>query len=136
MSQDYNSRLSMEFTNSLFREDGINWSPTNADIDMGMLAVNEAFPDVMFDASEGPSSVHSDHNSYYSGAYDSQNVDPLGGPPGEFIQTVMSAMDVPMDMDSDANDLNFDSLDGTLHPLTPQPQGMASSVAEWYDNDL
>lgn len=74
-SQDYKKRLSMELTNSLFREDGGQWGPTNADIDMGMLAAEDAFQDPIYHGSAGPPSVHSTgsrHNPYHSGPYNTQ----------------------------------------------------------------
>ncbi|XP_054154024.1 armadillo segment polarity protein-like [Oppia nitens] len=141
-SQDYKKRLSMELTNSLFREDGANWGPTNTDIDMGMLGADDTFHDPLYHGSQGPSSVHSTgsrHNPYHTGPYDTQGLDPLG-PHGGYAHTVMSAMDTPMDM-GEPTDLNFDGLDGTLHPLPPQQQqqqqqGMTGPVTAWYDTDL
>ena len=68
-SQDYKKRLSMELTNSLFREDGGQWGATNADMDMGMLAADDAFQDPIYHGSQGPPSVHSTgsrHNPYHN----------------------------------------------------------------------
>jgi len=56
----------------------------------------------------------------------------------------MPGMDAPMDM-GDPTDLNFDNLEGTLHPLPHQQQqqqqqqqqsGLPGSVTAWYDTDL
>jgi hypothetical protein len=62
-------------------------------------------------------------------------------PHGGYGHSGMSAMDAPMDM-GDPNELNFDALDGTLHPL-PHPQQQqqqqqqsGGSVTAWYDTDL
>ena len=53
----------------------------------------------------------------------------------------MSAMDAPMDM-GEPTDLNFDALEGALHPMPPHPQqqqqqqqqqqGMQGPVTAWY----
>lgn len=72
-SQDYKKRLSMELTNSLFREDGGQWGPTNVDMDMAMLP-DDAFQDPIYHGSAGPPSVHStgSRNPYHSAPYDTQ----------------------------------------------------------------
>ena len=72
-SQDYKKRLSMELTNSLFREDGGQWGPTNVDMDMAMLP-DDAFQDPIYHGSAGPPSVHStgSRNPYHSAPFDAQ----------------------------------------------------------------
>jgi len=108
----------------------------------GNVGRRGAFQDPIYHGSAGPPSVHSTgsrHNPYHSAAYDTQGLDPLG-PHGGYGHTVMSAMDTPMDM-GEPTDLNFDPLEGGLHPLPPHPQQqqqqqMPGQVTAWYDTDL
>jgi catenin beta 1 len=74
-SQEYKKRLSMELTNSLFREDAGNWGAQPTDMDMGMMAADDAFQDTLYHGSQGPPSVHSTgsrHNPYHTSPYDTQ----------------------------------------------------------------
>jgi catenin beta 1 len=133
--QDYKKRLSMELTNSLFREDAGTWGASTGDMDMGLMAPEEAFHEQLYQgSSQGPPSVHSASSRHnpYQGGYDPQGLDPLHAGYGH--------VDAPMDMDP--NDLGFDPLDTTLPPPPPphpQQQGNqqgAGGQMAWYDTDL
>jgi catenin beta 1 len=75
-SQEYKKRLSMELTNSLFREDAGTWgSQGPTDMDLAMIPSDDAFQDTIYQGSQGPPSVHSTgsrHNPYHTGTYDPQ----------------------------------------------------------------
>jgi len=131
----------MELTNSLFREDAGTWGTSTGEMDMGLMAAEDAFHEQMYQgSSQGPPSVHSvgsRHNPYQG--YDPQGLDPLGPHYGH--------VDAPMDMDP--NDMGFDGLDNNLpppppphpqqqqqqQPNNPQQQG-GNQMAAWYDTDL
>ncbi|RWS16295.1 armadillo-like protein [Dinothrombium tinctorium] len=134
--QDYKKRLSMELTNSLFREDAVNWGTAPSDMDMGLMATEDAFHDQMYQGSQGPPSVHSagSRHNPYSGAYDSQGLDPLA------THGTYGHMETPMDM-GDPSNMGFDPLDSSMpapasHPQPQQGQQATSQVAPWYDTDL
>ncbi|RWS30943.1 armadillo-like protein [Leptotrombidium deliense] len=132
--QDYKKRLSMELTNSLFREDTVNWGNATADMDMGLMAAEDAFHDPMYQGSQGPPSVHSvgsRHNPYQA-AYDTQGLDSLA------THGNYGHIETPMDL-GDPSNLGFDPLESNLPPQTPhsqQGQQTGSQVAPWYDTDL
>ncbi|KAH6948164.1 hypothetical protein HPB50_023114 [Hyalomma asiaticum] len=56
--QDYKKRLSMELTNSLFREDAGPWGGAGPDMDMNL----DAYHEQMYSGSQGPPSGR--HNPY------------------------------------------------------------------------
>ncbi|XP_035226073.1 armadillo segment polarity protein-like isoform X2 [Stegodyphus dumicola] len=65
--QDYKKRLSVELTNSLFRDDAGPWTGMPADMDINMLGPEEAYHDQIYQGSQGPPSVHAAgarHNPY------------------------------------------------------------------------
>lgn len=71
--QEYKKRLSMELTNSLFREDTGTWGASTAEMDIALMGAEDTFQDPMY-GSQGPPSVHSTgsrHNPYHS-SYDPQ----------------------------------------------------------------
>lgn len=63
-SPDYKKRLSMELTNSLYREDGPNWSTQPGEMP-DMMITDDAFQETLYHQG-GPPSVHSasSHNPY------------------------------------------------------------------------
>ncbi|CAL1291295.1 unnamed protein product [Larinioides sclopetarius] len=135
--QDYKKRLSVELTNSLFRDDAGPWTGMPADMDINMLGPEEAYHDQIYQGSQGPPSVHSAgprHNPYTPQGYDlqvpidsMQGLD-LGG------QVGYGPLDADMDLDSPP-DLNFD----TLEPMLPSPPpngDTTQQMAAWYDTDL
>ncbi|XP_022248931.1 catenin beta-like [Limulus polyphemus] len=139
--QDYKKRLSMELTNSIFREESAPWGGTAADMDINMLGPDEAYHDQIYQGSQGPPSVHSvggRHNPYAQQGFDSQvpidsmqGLD-LGGPHGG--GTGYAPMDTDMDLGS-PGDLNFDTLESTL-PHPPSQQDGSAQLTAWYDTDL
>lgn len=131
--QEYKKRLSMELSNSLFREDGTNWGNSAADMDMALLGVEDTYHEQLYQgSSQGPPSVHSvgsRHNPYQN-AYDPQGLEPMGP------HSAYGHVDAPMDMDP--TDLGFDPLEASLppaHAQQQQNQGQAGQVP-WYDTDL
>ncbi|XP_074041268.1 armadillo segment polarity protein isoform X1 [Leptinotarsa decemlineata] len=125
--QDYKKRLSMELTNSLFREENL-WNP---DLGMGPDLQDILSPDQAYDMyGQGPPSVHSSHGGrpYQQQGYDQIPLDmqglEIGSHAGGSNYSTLDAMDVA---DADA-DLNFDQL-----PTPPQDN---NQVAAWYDTDL
>ncbi|XP_076351085.1 armadillo segment polarity protein-like isoform X4 [Tachypleus tridentatus] len=139
--QDYKKRLSMELTNSIFREESAPWGGTAADIDMNMLGPDEAYNDQIYQGSQGPPSVHSlggRHNPYAQQGFDTQvpidsmqGLD-LGGPQGG--GTGYAPMGTEMDLGS-PGDLNFDTLEPTL-PHPSSQQDASGQLTAWYDTDL
>lgn len=139
--QDYKKRLSMELTNSLFREENM-W---NADLGMGpdlQDMLNNADQFELY--GQGPPSVHSSHGGrYHQPGYDQipidmqhLELDPRGNSGGGSISggggtatTYLDAMEVggPETVDH----LTFDHIDQL--PTPPQDN---SQVAAWYDTDL
>ncbi|KAE8573655.1 armadillo segment polarity protein isoform X1 [Halyomorpha halys] len=123
--QDYKKRLSMELTNSLFREDQNLWNG-----DLGMAPdlqdmLGEQNYDTMY--SHGPPSVHSSHGGRgYQPGYDQIPVDSMQGLDlGSQHDSNYGPMDVG------PGDLDFDALDEL-----PQPPQDNNQVAAWYDTDL
>ncbi|XP_037283043.1 armadillo [Rhipicephalus microplus] len=128
--QDYKKRLSMELTNSLFREDAGPWGGTGPDMDMNL----DAYHEQMYSGSQGPPSGR--HNPYSQQGYDTQvpidsmqGLD-LGPSQGGHNYT---PMDTGMDLDA-PGDLNFDPLDPSLP--APAQQDSSGQLAAWYDTDL
>nr|CAI5867220.1 unnamed protein product [Callosobruchus analis] len=117
--QDYKKRLSMELTNSLFREENL-WNP---DLGMGADLQDILSPDQAYDHmyGQGPPSVHSSHGGrpYQQQGYDQIPVDMQGLEIGE------------MDVTGPEPDLNFDAINQL--PTPPQDN---NQVAAWYDTDL
>ncbi|XP_049790665.1 armadillo segment polarity protein isoform X1 [Schistocerca nitens] len=144
--QDYKKRLSMELTNSLFREEQIMWNggdiPIGPDLqDMLALGPDQGYSAVMY--GQGPPSVHSSHGGrqYQMQGYDTLPVDSIqgldinshpatggGGGGGGSNYGPMDTMDVP---GAESTDLNFDHLEEL-----PQPPQDNNQVAAWYDTDL
>ncbi|XP_021931264.1 armadillo segment polarity protein-like isoform X2 [Zootermopsis nevadensis] len=134
--QDYKKRLSMELTNSLFREDQNLWN--GGDLGMGPDLQDMLGPDGMY--GQGPPSVHSSHGGkpYHQQGYDQIPVDSMqcleidshhgadGG--GGSAYGPLDAMDIG---GPDPSDLSFDHLDEL-----PQPPQDNNQVAAWYDTDL
>lgn len=71
-SQEYKKRLSMELSNTLFREDG-TWVTPGTDL-IDMMAADDAFQDPMYHPqNQGPPSVASARNPYHQqGPFDTQ----------------------------------------------------------------
>ncbi|XP_050512043.1 armadillo segment polarity protein isoform X2 [Diabrotica virgifera virgifera] len=131
--QDYKKRLSMELTNSLFREENL-WNP---DLGMGPDLQDILSPDQAYDNmyAQGPPSVHSSHGGrpYQQQGYDQIPIDMQGldiGSHGGGNGSTYSAIDA-MDVTSGDPDLNFDTIDQL--PTPPQDNNHA---AAWYDTDL
>ncbi|PNF26703.1 Armadillo segment polarity protein [Cryptotermes secundus] len=138
--QDYKKRLSMELTNSLFREDQNLWN--GGDLGMGPDLQDMLGPDQGYDGmyGQGPPSVHSSHGGrpYQQQGYDQIPIDSMqgleigshhgAGGAGGSTYGPMDAMDVG---GPDSSDLNFDHLDEL-----PQPPQDNNQVAAWYDTDL
>ncbi|XP_039292968.1 armadillo segment polarity protein isoform X2 [Nilaparvata lugens] len=124
--QDYKKRLSMELTNSLFREDQNPW--TGGDLGMGPDLQDMLGPEQGYDAmyTQGPPSVHSSHGGrQYQPGYDQIPVDSMQGLDlGSQHDSNYSPMEVGADLD-------FDHLDEL-----PQPPQDNNQVAAWYDTDL
>ncbi|KAK6632647.1 hypothetical protein RUM43_013415 [Polyplax serrata] len=132
-STDYKKRLSLELTNSLFREDQNFWE--GGDIGMGpdlqdMLGSDQAY-DGMY--GQGPPSVHSSHGGRPVGmqGYDAIPIDPMEGLEMESQgpSSNYGSMDV-----GDSGALDFDHLDDL--PPPPPPQDAHHHLAGWYDTDL
>ncbi|KAJ8945183.1 hypothetical protein NQ314_009296, partial [Rhamnusium bicolor] len=131
--QDYKKRLSMELTNSLFREENL-WNP---DLGMGADLQDILSPDQAYDNmyAQGPPSVHSSHGGrpYQQQGYDQIPIDMQGleiGSHGGGNGSTYSAIDA-MDVTGADPDLNFDTIDQL--PTPPQDN---NQVAAWYDTDL
>ncbi|TGZ57934.1 Armadillo segment polarity protein [Temnothorax longispinosus] len=132
--QEYKKRLSMELTNSLFREDTNLWN--NADFAMApdlqlpnlqdMLGPEQGY-DGMY--GQGPPSVHSSHGGrgYQPQGYDQIPVDSMQGLEigGGSTYGAMDTMDVAHD------GMSFEHLEEL--PAPPQDN---NQVAAWYDTDL
>nr|CAD7195640.1 unnamed protein product [Timema douglasi]CAD7447260.1 unnamed protein product [Timema bartmani]CAD7461898.1 unnamed protein product [Timema tahoe] len=135
--QDYKKRLSMELTNSLFREDQNLWN--GGDLGMGPDLQDMLGPDQGYDGmyGQGPDSVHSSHGGRgYQQGYDQIPIDSMQGLEigshhggGGSNYGPMDTMDVVGGPDSTT--LNFDHLDEL-----PQPPQDNNQVAAWYDTDL
>ncbi|CAN7990939.1 unnamed protein product, partial [Ixodes hexagonus] len=128
--QDYKKRLSMELTNSLFREDAGPWGGTGTDMDMNL----DAYHEQMYPGNQGPPNGR--HNPYSQQGYDSQvPIDSMQGldlGPSQGGQSY-TPMDTGMDLDA-PGDLNFDPLDPSLP--SPAQQDSSGQLAAWYDTDL
>jgi len=124
--QEYKKRLSMELTNSLFREDQPNlWNG-----DLGMPPdLHDMLDDQNYDGmyTHGPPSVHSSHGGRpYQQGYDQIPVDSMQGLD---IGSQHDSNYGPMDVGP--AELGFDALDDL-----PQPPQDSNTVAAWYDTDL
>ncbi|XP_046669647.1 armadillo segment polarity protein-like isoform X2 [Homalodisca vitripennis] len=126
--QDYKKRLSMELTNSLFREDQNLWA--GGDLGMPPDLQDMLEPDQMLDAmySQGPPSVHSSHGGrpFSQSGYDPVLLDSMQHVE---IRSHNNSNYGPMEVS--AADLDFDNLD-EVPP--PPPDGQVA--AAWYDTDL
>merc|ERR1719432_246291 len=126
--QDYKKRLSMELTNSLFRDDHHLW---NGDLPLMPPDLQDILaPDQPYEGNygQGPSSVHSnqDGGRSYRQGYDTLPVESMqgmgiGSHPGS---TYGQVQDMPMDGDF-MGDQDM-----------PQPPQDNNQVAAWYDTDL
>lgn len=140
--QDYKKRLSMELTNSLFREDGSMWQGDMAQIPPDLqdfITPHDGGPYVY---SQGPPSVHSGHQGpNYTGGYDHVPVDSMQGldigsaggapPPGSNYGTMDPREMPPGGHPGDhLGDMNFDQ------QVPPQPPRDNNQMAAWYDTDL
>ncbi|KAF2897545.1 hypothetical protein ILUMI_08631 [Ignelater luminosus] len=132
--QDYKKRLSMELTNSLFREENNMW---NTDLGMAPDLQDILSPDQAYDAMyvQGPPSVHSSHGgrAYQQQGYEQIPLDMQGleiGSHGGGNGSTYSAIDA-MDVGSADPELNFDPMNEL--PTPPQDN---NQVAAWYDTDL
>lgn len=73
-SPDYKKRLSMELTNTLYRDDTSNWGPGGPDmVDMNLLP-DDTFQEPLYHpGQQGPPSVHSAHSRpFHQQPYESQ----------------------------------------------------------------
>lgn len=126
--QDYKKRLSMELTNSLFRDDQNLWN--GGDLGMGPDLQDMLGPDQGYDAmyGQGPPSVHSSHGgrTFQQQGYDQVPIDSMQGLDlGSQHDSNYGPMEVG------AGDLDFDHLDEL-----PQPPQDGQVAAAWYDTDL
>uniref|UniRef100_A0A023F5L4 Armadillo segment polarity protein n=2 Tax=Triatoma infestans TaxID=30076 RepID=A0A023F5L4_TRIIF len=123
--QDYKKRLSMELTNSLFREDQNLWNG-----DLGMAPdLHDMLGEHNYDGlyTHSPPSVHSSHGGRpYQQGYDQIPVDSMQGLD---IGSQHDSNYGPMDVGP--TELDFDTLDEL-----PQPPQDNNQVAAWYDTDL
>ncbi|XP_033219607.1 armadillo segment polarity protein-like [Belonocnema kinseyi] len=127
--QEYKKRLSLELTNSLFREDLNLWD--GGDFGMGPDLQDIFGPDQAYDGmyGQGSPSVHSSHGgrNYQQQGYDQIPVNSMqelelggGSPYGQ-----MDTMEVAQ------GEISFDNLEQL--PAPPQDN---NQVAAWYDTDL
>ncbi|XP_034239468.1 armadillo segment polarity protein isoform X1 [Thrips palmi] len=138
--QDYKKRLSMELTNSLFREDQNMW---NGDLGMTPELQDMLGPEQVqnYDGlyGQGPPSVHSSHGGrqYQQPGYDAIPIESLQGLDigshhgAGGSGSTYGPMDDAMDVGQNSADLDFDHLDEL-----PQPPQDNNQVAAWYDTDL
>ncbi|EFA10737.2 armadillo segment polarity protein isoform X1 [Tribolium castaneum] len=131
--QDYKKRLSMELTNSLFREENL-WNPDlGIDPDLqDILSPDQAY-DTMY--AQGPPSVHSNHGGrpYQQQGYDQIPIDMQGLEIGSHAGgngSTYSQIEA-MDVANGDPDINFDPINQL--PAPPQDN---NQVAAWYDTDL
>ncbi|KAL0272384.1 UNVERIFIED_CONTAM: hypothetical protein PYX00_005374 [Menopon gallinae] len=135
MSEDkpteYKKRLSMELTNSLFREDQNLWN--GGDIGMGPDLQDMLGPDQGYDGmyGQGPPSVHSSHGGrpYGTQGYDTLPIDSMQGL--EIGSHGPGSNYGPMDVGGESTTLDFDHLEDL-----PQPPQDNQHLAAWYDTDL
>jgi len=124
--QDYKKRLSMELTNSLFRDDQNLWA--GGDLGMPPDLQDMLEPDQMLEGmySQGPPSVHSSHGGrpYSQTGYDPVLLDSI-----QHGDVRNNSNYGPMDVS--AAELDFDNLDDVP---PPPPDGQVA--AAWYDTDL
>ncbi|EEB09826.1 Armadillo segment polarity protein, putative [Pediculus humanus corporis] len=129
---DYKKRLSLELTNSLFREDQNMWN--GGDIGMApdiqdMLGSDQGY-DGMY--GQSPPSVHSSHGGrqYGNQGYDTLPIDSMQGL--EIDSHGPGSNYGPLgDVGGDSTALDFDHLDDL-----PQPPQDNHQLAAWYDTDL
>lgn len=147
-SPDYKKRLSMELTNTLYRDDA-NWAAAGPDIvDMNLLP-EDTFQEPLYHPGQGPPSVHSATPRPFHQPYDSQMLDPMVNH-GGFGHARMDL--------GDPNEMAFDTMDasgnGPMGTMTnaqgpapgqqqapqgvPSQQGppMQGQMTPWYDTDL
>ncbi|GAB6019679.1 hypothetical protein CHUAL_001235 [Chamberlinius hualienensis] len=118
--QDYKKRLSIELTNSLFRDEHTNWQNINIQ-DIAMLT-EDPYTEQIYHGSQGPPSVHSGHGrTLYTHGYDG---------PGPIESGNYGTVE-GMDLGGVVADQNFETLD-TL----PSPPPDNNQVTAWYDTDL
>ncbi|KAI9561894.1 putative transcription coactivator armadillo [Daphnia sinensis] len=157
--QDYKKRLSMELTNSLFREDHHLWNGDlplmPPDLQQDILAPDQPYEGPY---GQGPPSVHSnqDGGRSYRQGYDALPVESMqglelgshhGGPPPTATSPTMGmgmnmghSMGLPIQsnnyapVDHMGSDLDFDPLNHMGQATPPQPPHDAQ--AAWYDTDL
>ncbi|XP_046679873.1 armadillo segment polarity protein isoform X2 [Homalodisca vitripennis] len=124
--QDYKKRLSMELTNSLFREDQNLWA--GGDLGMGPDLQDMLAPDQGYDAmyTTGPPSVHSSHGGrpFPQTGYDQVLLDSMQGVDLGSQHSEYGPMDVT------PGPLDFDTLE------VPPPPPDNQVAAAWYDTDL
>ena len=95
-------RLSLDFNQSPFREDGVNWGPSSADIDMNLLSLEEVFGDQISSDSSASTSVHTPsltQSSIFLNGLEPQTLDTILYP------TVFETANSPMDMDGQLDTL-------------------------------
>ncbi|KAL7636200.1 UNVERIFIED_CONTAM: hypothetical protein RMT77_012957 [Armadillidium vulgare] len=132
--QEYKKRLSMELTNSLFREDGSMWQGDVAQMppDLQDFIAPDGY-DAMY--GQGPPSVHSGHaGPNYQAGFDHVPVDSMqgldigsqhGGPGSNYGP--IDQLDIPP---GHHPDLTYDQ------QVPPQPPRDNNQMAAWYDTDL
>lgn len=161
--QDYKKRLSMELTNSLFRDDHHLW---NGELPLMPPDLQDILaPDQPYEGpyGQGPPSVHSNQDggrSYRQQGYDTLPVESMqglelgshhGGPPPSATTSPtmglgMSGMSMGMPPMGQQNyapvehmtgvDIDFDPLNHMTQAAPPQPPHDNNQVAAWYDTDL
>lgn len=131
---DYKKRLSVELTNSLFRDDISNWGTTPIDADLNMLETEEPYHDQIYQSGQelhvgsnmgGRPDIYSQTGYEPNGQIDSiQGLD-IGN-----VHSVGGGAYGPMDLDN----LDFDGLDPELQHQ--QQQEANHQITAWYDTDL
>jgi len=153
--QDYKKRLSMELTNSLFRDD--HHQLWNGELPLMPPDLQDFIaPDQPYESpyGQGPPSVHSnqDGGRSYRQGYDNLPIESmqgleLGSPPSATTSPMMGmGMGMPsMQMGQQnyapidhmaAGDIDFDPLSHLAQGTPPQPPHDNNQVAAWYDTDL
>ncbi|KAF7488000.1 Armadillo segment polarity protein [Sarcoptes scabiei] len=148
-SPDYKKRLSMELSNTLYRDDPTNWGPGGPDlVDMNLLP-EDTFQEPLYHHGQPPSVQSS--RMFHQQPFDSQMLDPMVN--GGYSHTRMSGLDARMDI-VDPNDMDFETMNSNgimrQHPSNQQQPSQQQSVSAqqqsqgpmqgqmgaWYDTDL
>ncbi|XP_067118253.1 armadillo segment polarity protein-like [Centruroides vittatus] len=131
---DYKKRLSVELTNSLFRDDIGNWGTTPIDADLNILESEEPYHDQIYQSGQ---ELHVNSNMggrpdmYSQTGYESNGpIDSIQGIDIGNVCPVGGGAYGPMDLDN----LDFEGLDPGLQHQ--QQQDANHQITAWYDTDL